>query len=151
MSSAYPIDPLRDPTATIGEFGIQLPGVLSGLAASIDDSRSLLELPDDWDGEGAAAYSESTWRRTVEFVVRCATALWTDYGIVSDQVRILPDHDGGLAIDWRTGRRELSLSIPAAPSVDARFYGDDGSGGRSFKGSLDPSEPNRWLIAWLAD
>lgn len=151
MSVSHPTGATNDPQMAIETLGIRLPGALNSLAETIEDSRSLLDLQDDWDGEGTPGFSEETWRRTVDFVIRGATALWTNHGIVSDGIRILPDRDGGLAIDWRTDRRELLLAVPAQPSAEARFYGDDGASGRTFKGTLDLSEPNRWLVAWLAE
>ena len=50
-----------------------------------------------------------------------------------------------------TGNRELLVTVPEDPAKDAPFYGDDGRGGRKIKGSLDPSAPNRWVVAWLAE
>jgi hypothetical protein len=66
-------------------------------------NHALLDLDDDWDGEGTAGFAEQTWQRVAE------------------------------------------------PNKDALFYGDDGLGHRTIKGTLDLAAPNRWLTQWLAE
>jgi hypothetical protein len=111
----------------------------------------LLALGDDWDGEGTSGFSEQTWHRAADFVARGATQLLERNGIVTDDVEILPASDGALGIDWRTATRELLVTVPADMTLDALFYGDDGKGRRTIKGTLDTSAPNRWLTEWLAE
>ena len=131
--------------------GVRLPAALESVAAAIELSRSLLDLEDDWDGGGTPGFAERTWRRAAEFVACGATELLDRHGIISEDVEILPAAGGGLGIDWRTGRCELLVTVPADASEDALFYGDNGAGRRKIKGTLDTSAPNRWLTEWLAE
>lgn len=132
-------------------FGFELPEVLAVLAETIDQSRSLLALGYDWDGEGTDGYTEETWHRTVDFLVRHAIALWERRRVTSENVEILPDVAGALAIDWRVGKRELLIRVPEDSKQDASYYGDDGSGRHKIKGTIDTSILNQWLIWWLAE
>jgi hypothetical protein len=72
-------------------------------------------------------------------------------GVVTNNIEIMPASDGALGIDWRTATGELLMTVPADPSKDALFCGDDGAGRRTIKGTLDTSAPNRWLTEWLAE
>jgi len=131
--------------------GVRVPAALEAVAQTLQESRSLLELGDDWDGDRTPGFSERTWHRAADFVARGATQLLERNGVVTDDVEIMPASDGALGIDWRTATRELLVTIPADPSKDALFYGDDGAGRRTIKGTLDTSAPNRWLTVWLAE
>jgi hypothetical protein len=86
----------------------------------------------------------------VEFLVRHARALWERHGVVADHIEILPDTEGSLAIDWRTNKGELLITVPEDPTQEASYYADDGTGRRKSKGSLDTSIVERWLVCWLA-
>jgi hypothetical protein len=140
-----------DSTPSIEVHGVRVPAVLGAVAQALEASRSLLELESDWDGEGAAGFSEQTWRRAADFVARGTTQLLERNGIVTDDIEIMPATGGGLGIDWRTATRELLVTVPVELTKDALFYGDDGAGRRKIKGTLDTSAPNRWLTEWLAE
>lgn len=138
------------PAPSLQVCGFELPVTLSGLAEAIEQSRSLLDLEDDWDGEGTPSYAEDTWRRTVDFLVRYAKTLWEQRGIAAEDVEILPDTEGALAIDWRVGGREMLIRVPAEPTLEASYFGDDGSGRRKTKGTLDTSALVQSFVWWLA-
>jgi hypothetical protein len=140
-----------DPGRSIEVHGVRVPSALVAVAQALEASHSLLELEDDWDGEGAAGFSEQTWRRAADFVAQGTTQLLDRNGIATDDIETLPAADGALGIDWRTARCELLVTVPADANTDALFYGDDGSGRRKIKGTLDTSAPNRWLTEWLAE
>ena len=130
---------------------IVLPDALKHVADAIEQSRTLLDLDDDWDDEGTPDYAEETWNRAVGFLARTATRLWEQYGARPAIVEVLPGAHGSIGLDWRAPGRELLVTIPADPAREAPFYGDDGSGGRKIKGALDLSSPNPTLLAWLAE
>ena len=39
---------------------------------AIRESCRILDLEEDWDGEGSPAYSKETWRRALQFILRNA-------------------------------------------------------------------------------
>ncbi|PYS66502.1 MAG: hypothetical protein DMF74_00890, partial [Acidobacteria bacterium] len=47
-------------------------GISSHLSEAIESSRSILDLPDNWDEEGSSAYAEDAWKRATSFVEECA-------------------------------------------------------------------------------
>lgn len=119
------------------------------LAAEIDASRSMLELEDDWDGEGSPGYDEATWRRAVDFLVRNALRLNNEYGVALQSPRIRKGPRGSIDLHWRMPNRELLVNIPAKYGVPADYYGDDGAGGQQIKGMLDPEKQGYHLMLWL--
>ena len=132
-------------------FGLALPATLRHLVEEMERSRTILDLPDDWDEEGSPAYAESTWLRAAGFLADNASRLWDEYGVVVAAPRIRKGPDGSIDLDWRTPHRELLINVPAAPEEPAAYYGDDGTGGHSIKGTLDTSARNQWLLMWLAE
>jgi hypothetical protein len=131
--------------------GFAIPTALAVLEQPIEDSRKMLHYPDNWDGEGSPAYREETWRRAVSFLVRAAARLWEDYSVRIDAPRVLNGPNGSIDLHWTTQNRELLVNVPADPHQLADYYGDDRTGGHRVQGDLDPTEPNTWLLMWLAE
>jgi hypothetical protein len=150
MLSARTVDvALDEQPASNGS--IQIPTVLHDLEAGIDSSRSLLDLDDDWDDAGSPGYEEATWQRAVTLLVSGVTRLWEDYGVRTDRADVLPGPRGSIDLDWRVRDHELLVNVPADQAQAVAYYGDDGTGGKKIKGTLDPTAPNRWLLAWMAE
>ena len=110
----------------------------------------MLDLADDWDGEGSPGYEETTWQRAVDFLVRNAARLYAEYGVLIEGPKIRKGPRGSIDLHWRTPTRELLLNVPADVDALADYYGDDGAGGHVIKGTLNPTEENAWLLMWLA-
>ena len=123
---------------------------LSLVDEAIEDSRRILELEDDWDGEGSSAYSVITWQRAVDFVSRYAERLREMLGIVMDAPEIMPGPNGSIDVDWETEAYELLVNIPSDATQHASFYGDD-YGSMVIKGTFNPDAFNRGLLLWLAN
>jgi len=143
------VDATDDRPPPTGEH--RLPTPLRVLQTGIALSRSLLDLADDWDDAGAAGYDEATWHRAVTFLVSGVSRLWEENGVRTERADVLPGPRGSIDLDWRTPGHELLVNVPPDPSQPVAYYGDDGTGGRKIKGTLNPTAPNRWLLAWLAE
>lgn len=115
---------------------------------AIEESREILDVPDDWDGEGTPAYSRATWERATSFVTHYAQRLWVEHGIRIPAPKILPGPDGSIDVHWEQESFELLVNVPAESTQRAEFYGDD-YGTIYIKGSLDPAALNRGLIEWF--
>jgi hypothetical protein len=109
----------------------------------------MLELEDDWDGEGSPGYEEATWQRAVDFLVGNASRLYDEYGVAIRSPRIRKGPRGSIDLHWRTPQRELLLNIPAESRVLADYYGDDGAGGQQTKGTLNLERQGFDLMLWL--
>jgi hypothetical protein len=116
----------------------------------IEESRSLLEMEGDWDGEGSPGYSAETWSRAVEFLKDNTRRLRDILGVWGAAPSISPGPNGSIDLHWKTASRELLINIPTDPDQPAGYYGDD-SGNNRIKGTLDTSGRNEWLLMWLIE
>ncbi len=109
-----------------------------------------MHLEDNWDGEGSAGYSKSTWTRATDLVRGGAVRLWEEYGEGIHTPEFLPGPDGAIDIEWSIGGRDLIIRIPADKSRQAEYYGYQ-AGCFSTKGTFDVACPDSiWLLTWIA-
>lgn len=125
-----------------------LPVALSHIGETIEDSRKILLLEDNWDDLGAVPIEEPTWRRAVEFLARHAKWVWENKRSAIESPEVLPGPDGSVDLHWDHTDYELLINVPAEPNSMAGFYGDD-RGGISIKGQFDPGRMNKGLFDWL--
>jgi hypothetical protein len=117
----------------------------------IGSSRKMLELEEDWDGEGASPIAESTWQRAVDFLRGAASTLWSKYNLQMESPSIVPASDGSIDLHWKLSNRELLINIPPKQNEWADYYGDNKRGGNIVKGTLNTEAPNYWLFVWLTE
>jgi hypothetical protein len=113
----------------------------------VEQSKSILDLEEDWDGEGSSAYNAATWQKAVDFLVRNALHVWQSQQLRLEAPRISPGPDGSIDLHWKTSQRELLINIPAEEDQLASFYGDN-KAGQIVKGFLHISKGNQWLLMW---
>ncbi len=119
------------------------------LESIISESGRILELRDNFDGEGSSGYSKATWNRAVEFL----KIQWSEYlkreGEAMPAPSILPGPEGSVDIYWEEADFELLVNIPTDPDKLVSFYGDN-HGKEKIEGAINPAQPNRGLLSWLA-
>ena|SRR5579863_1747211 len=92
---------------------VDIPSSLNHVADAIEKSRWMLELEDDWDGEGSPAYSTETWRRAASFLLKNALSLWQDRGARIDAPALHNGPEGSIDIYWETADRKLLINVSA--------------------------------------
>lgn len=122
--------------------------IYKGLKAEIEQAKRILELEDDWDGEGSSGYSEDTFNRAVAFLTTHAEWLWESCSKRSPAPRIGPGPDGSIDLHWKQPSWELLVNIPADANEMATFYGDNYEA-QKIRGSLDPKNFNLGIATWL--
>lgn len=122
--------------------------IYEGLKAEIEQAKRILELEDDWDGEGSSGYSEDTFNRAVAFLTTHAEWLWESCSKRSPAPRIGPGPDGSIDLHWKQPSWELLVNIPADANEMATFYGDNYEA-QKIRGSLDPKNFNLGIATWL--
>ncbi len=118
------------------------------LKAEIEQARRILELEDDWDGEGSLGYSEDTFNRATEFLTTYVEGLRDLYGIRLPIPRISAGPDGSIDLHWKQPTWELLVNIPTDINEMATFYGDNYET-QKVSGSLDPKNFNLGIATWL--
>ena len=117
---------------------------------AIQEARAIVDLGDDWDGEGSPGYQKKTWAKAVDFTRRHLRWIRSNYGEDHAPIPVIgPGPQGAIDIHWRTDRLELLVTIPASDDAPATFYGDD-YGPSTIKGSIDYKILNESIAIWLA-
>lgn len=146
----------RDTFITLHQSGGQgtfeawkrLPRSLRYVRDSIEDSRRILDLAENWDDEGAQPIREPTWTRAVQFLASQARSLWETSGKLLDPPDICPVPNGSIDLHWDHAGYELLINIPADETAMAGFYGDDKA--RIYiRGEFDTDRVSEALVLWL--
>lgn len=120
-----------------------------GLKKELNRAReAILELKDDWDGEGSSGYHQTTWDRAEVFVTEHVKSVFQKSGRIPIP-KILPGPDESIDLHWRTDCFELLVNVPASHDDPVSFYGDDYSDQSSIKGTFDAKSVSRVLVEWL--
>ncbi len=118
------------------------------LENAIYKSRSILELGDNWDGEGSCGYAEETWKRATEFLWKMAEAFYDrEGGSVFYPPAIQPGPHGSIDLHWKLRKFELLINFPASPAQFPSCYGTD-SLGVEFKRKLKDPEDYVMMAHW---
>lgn len=83
----------------------------------------LLDLEDNWDGQGASSYKLDTIQRTKRFV-RAIMDYFTDQRIEISIPKVLPVPNGSLDISWKNNYYRLIINISEDPHHLVEVYGD---------------------------
>jgi hypothetical protein len=118
-------------------------GADPAIECAIEQSKYILELGDNWDGEGSRGYAFETWRRATEFLRDFALGAAAG-GHSLEAPTIGHAHDGSIDLLWRTKTYRLLINVPAGDGFIATFYGDD-YGDESIEGRFSLSKPNAGL------
>jgi hypothetical protein len=142
-----------NPVAKRSEFGKRpIPARLDtrALERAIAESSYIYSIKDNFDGEGTPGYSRETWDRATTFLREFAQRCATECGCAISAPVIGPGPNGSIDIIWKENDYRLLLNIPAEPSADASFYGDD-RGRARVEGEFKLSANNIGLMMWLRD
>ncbi len=137
-------------TKTRALLGIAVPTELDHVAGAVNDSRRILELPDNWDDEGSPAYSLDTWERAARFLLQSAVVLFKKRRIVTPAPTISHGPKGSIDIYWRTSSFTLLINVPCRANQVIDYYGCKPTG-TEVKGKLDPNLANQWLLMWMTE
>ncbi|MGH7900630.1 MAG: hypothetical protein ACRENZ_02725, partial [Thermodesulfobacteriota bacterium] len=107
------------------ELIIELPYQFESLYNSIEESKYILELEENWDGEGSPTYKQSTWRRAIEFISNYAIWIFSETNRIIDAPKIYHGPNGSIDILWKKENYRLLINIPDDAEKPASFYGDD--------------------------
>jgi hypothetical protein len=123
--------------------------VSSDLRNTIAESSRLLELTDDWDGEGSLGYSEKTRNKAIKFLEENAINFHQNTGTWITAPDICPGPNGSIDLLWKLEDRRLLINIPVGENNLAGYYGDNSQNGTVRKGKLNLTEKNEEILIWL--
>lgn len=122
-------------------------GDWSAITNAVERSMAILQLRDDWDGEGAQGYDRDTWQRAADFVLEQSRYARDCFRRSLGVPRISPADDGSIDVMWISDSAKLLVNFPRNSKEGATFYGANPEGG-TVSGML--GEKNRPdLVLWL--
>ena len=90
--------------------------------AAIEESRQLLELPPDWDDEGACAIHFDTWTRATRFLRN--TVVKSGAAAALPVPTISACRDGSIDMFWETEKYRLLINISSSEDAGGDYYGE---------------------------
>ncbi len=112
-----------------------LPNELLSLQTAIEQSKYILDLKENWDDEGAEAYTEETWIKAISFLCEFSIDTFKIFGKTPITPKVYHGPDGSIDILWKTKDINLLLNIPK-DDQPATFSGEN-SLGQEYEGSLN--------------
>jgi hypothetical protein len=89
------------------------------LADTIEESRWILKLEDNWDNNDAVSYKQCTWERATRLVKNIYDSRETKYQLPS----ILPGPDGSIDLYWKSSKYEAIVNVPPKEDENIELYG----------------------------
>jgi len=126
------------------EIILEIPNNFDKLYESIEKSKYILDLEDDWDDEGSPAYDKTTWIRAIKFIYNYTKKVYDEYGIKIGAPKISQGPEGSIDILWKKKSYRLLINIPQDPKKPASYYGDDYND-EHVKGAHNTNNITRWL------
>lgn len=130
----------------IGASTSKAAAVHDGIEIAIERSRSLLELPSNWDGEGASPIRIETWESAMSFLRGLAREYASSNFGFPAAPTISPGPEASIDLYWNTDSRELLINYPENPSSQPTFSAEDKSNGSSFRGMLHRSAVSSAIV-----
>lgn len=127
---------------------VEIRRLTAPVEVSIEASRKILQIEENWDGEGGRGYSEVTWKRAIKFVRDIATPFVVRHRKQIQPPKITAGPDGSIDVRWTSEKRTMLLNFPVDESMPPDFFGHD-KGQDVIKGTLDLTSQNHWLLLWL--
>ncbi|AUX48809.1 uncharacterized protein SOCE26_103500 [Sorangium cellulosum] len=119
---------------------------LAHVRDAIEASKKLLDLPNDWDGEGSQAYDRRTWDRATRFVATQAAYLWNAKAVLPAP-DIGPGPNGSIDLAWQEKVFKLLINVPRGADV-ITYFGRSKSA--DVKGTIrDSVADHKELFLWL--
>lgn len=125
-----------------------IPVELVDVLKAVEQSRYILELEDDWDGEGSSRYQPSVWERAVIFLIELSEKALEAFNTILDAPHIYQGHEGSIDMLWQTDRYQLLVNFPEDVNSRASFYGDNFNMD-TVEGTFDPMKGSCSLLAYL--
>jgi hypothetical protein len=116
--------------------------------AAIDASRPLIELPEDWDGDGAYPITQATWDTAARVLRSAALTTHRRFRVALPTPRIAACRDGSIDLYWTTGT--FTLLINVKPGAASDFYGERADKpGAKVQGPFSPEDPDFGFLQLL--
>lgn len=116
---------------------------------TIQESKSLLNLKEDWDVEGALTCKKNTYSSAIEFLVKYSNEIFVSHNLVIEPPEINLTKDGSIDLEWRNDNYILLINFLNSEKLDIHYYGEDSKTKTIIKGFIDYNSINKDLAFWM--
>jgi hypothetical protein len=146
FGSKFPFSENKDKIVDLtNEESISVSSELNPLIEAVEESKYILELPDNWDEEGSESYSKEVWVKAVKFLIRHAEWVLEQTGKPIVTPKILHGPDGSIDIYWKKPEFYLLINIPKEDGSLATFYVNNYKE-LKIEGQFNPIETLHYLL-----
>lgn len=150
----YTLD-LNDPSdfsikLKVGTKIFCLPLPLKHIAFTIEESKEILALDDDWDNNNGLKIEFETWASAVELIIVYASFILDNFNTPIIAPEINPVGNGSVDIVWRTKEARLLMNVkPPRSPVIASYYGDLYNNGQEIRNVIKDDSIVEHLAFWM--
>lgn len=127
-----------------------IPPQLSDIVFSIEASKVLLELEEDWDGNEAEKIDPTVWSNAVVFLITYSKYILDNFSTIIKSPEINPCRNGSIDLAWRTKNARLLINIkPNGSPVLASYYGDMYDNKQAIKNPIEDNSIIEHLAFWM--
>jgi hypothetical protein len=115
----------QDIKVTIGGKIISLHPELKHIAETVNNSKYILELNEDWDSLNAKKIEETEWVKASQLLINYAKFVLDNFSVIIQAPEINPCLNGTIDLSWRTKKARLLINIKTSENkIFASYYGD---------------------------
>lgn len=100
----------------------------SPIMRSLREAGWILDLDDDWDGEGSPGYAPATWDQVERFLKRLERESRRYLGREMPAPAIDPADQGSIDLFWEMEDRRLLVNVPHGTDEPISFFAQDQTG-----------------------
>jgi hypothetical protein len=129
---------------------IELDAKLEKIAKEIEESKSILELNDDWDSFDAKKIDKEVWFMAVSLLSKYAHYILAEFSTVIQPPEINPVPNGTIDLSWRTKNGRFLMNVKGKESNTlASYYGDLYNNEQPIKDKLINDSIIKHLAYWM--
>lgn len=118
-----------------GNIICEIDSALNILEKNINESKYILELGDDFDGEGSIGYSVETWTRAILFISKQFNYFFKKFNIILPSPKIFHGPDGSIDMLWKQNEKIVLLNFPFN-EIEKITFSASNANGDNVKGYL---------------
>ena len=115
----------------------------------INESKSLLNLLDDWDGEDAVGCNPVILDRAINILLKYSQNVLKYHNAVIFPPEINLAKDGSIDLEGRNNNMIFLFNIVNSEKLEIEYYGNDLNSKTVIKGVLENYSINRTLSFWM--
>ena len=93
------------------DLEVKMPKELEHILKTIKNSKSILNLKKDWDGNGAIPIEENIWIDSIRFLSEYSIFIYKNYKKIIHAPEINPSSDNSIDLDFRVKGNQYKIEI----------------------------------------